>query len=128
MSKERIFSVYDNKAEVYGAPILCITSGVAMRMFSELVNDPTSFAGRHPADYELCELGVFDNNTGFFESYKKVLNHGPGTRYVISKKVIDDMFDDYPEVNDITFDATDDSYNDDLLDKKPVPKKKETKK
>lgn len=55
------YSVYDNKALVYGTPFYGPTDGFAVRAFTELANDPNTTVGRHPGDFSLFCVGSFDD-------------------------------------------------------------------
>jgi len=64
-----VVSVKDLAAQAFGRPVFVPTSGVAIRSFRDEVNreaqDNDIF--RHPADYEMYQLGVFDDSTGLIE-------------------------------------------------------------
>lgn len=55
------YSVYDNKALVYGTPFFAPTDGAAVRLFQELANDLNTTVGRHPNDFSLFCVGSFDD-------------------------------------------------------------------
>jgi len=59
-----MFSVYDSKAGAYTQPFYAVNSRVAVRMFTELANDPKHTFGMHPEDFTLFELGSFDDQSG----------------------------------------------------------------
>lgn len=63
----RIYSVYDNKALQYHTPFFTHTDGSALRSFAELFNDANTTVGRHPGDYSLWFLGVYDDSNGTIE-------------------------------------------------------------
>lgn len=60
------FTIYDNKALQYHPPFFAATDGAAVRMLRDLVEDPNSNIGRHPADYVLYRCGVYDDIKGHF--------------------------------------------------------------
>lgn len=63
-----LVAVYDVLAGAYtGAPMGCPTRGVAERSFVDEVNSGESPFGKHPDDFELHEVGVFDMLTGAIE-------------------------------------------------------------
>lgn len=62
-----VFSVVDTVASVFSAPFLEVTRGSAIRAFSDAVNDPQNPAHKHPGDFDLFELGVFDDVSGTYE-------------------------------------------------------------
>lgn len=58
------YSVYDNKALVYAPPFFAPTDGYAVRLFSDLVNDPGTSVNRHPGDFALFQVGTYDDGHG----------------------------------------------------------------
>lgn len=66
--KMSAFSVFDNAAKVYGRPFFALNVAVAIRSFTTAVNDPATEFYANPQDFRLFEVGVFDVNTGQFET------------------------------------------------------------
>ena len=64
-----IISVKDTAAAAFGRPIFVPTAAVAIRSFRDEVNrkDSTDDMARHPDDFELYQIGVFDDSTGLVE-------------------------------------------------------------
>ena len=64
-----IVSVKDTAAQAFGRPIFVPAIPVAVRSFRDEVNrkDSTEDLARHPEDFELYELGSFDDATGIIE-------------------------------------------------------------
>lgn len=60
----RIFTVRDLKAATYGQPFALANRNVAMRTFQTWVANPDSFFAKFPHDFELFEIGAFDQATG----------------------------------------------------------------
>ena len=60
----RIFAIYDIKAEMYNSPFFFVSRGQAIRAFKDLANDAQSMIGKHPGDFKLVEIGLFDDNSG----------------------------------------------------------------
>lgn len=60
----RAYTIYDNKALQYHSPFFTHTNGSALRMLTDLVNDPQSNLSRHPADYSLYFIGQYDDASG----------------------------------------------------------------
>lgn len=60
----RIYSVRDTVSLSYNIPFFAKTDGEATRLFKDLVNDPQSTPGKHPEDFQLWLLGMFDPSTG----------------------------------------------------------------
>lgn len=61
---QKIFSVYDRAANAYLQPFFMPARGLAIRAFTDLVNDEKNQFSKHPADYQLFELGSYDDNLG----------------------------------------------------------------
>jgi hypothetical protein len=66
-------SVKDRAADAYGRPMFVPSVGVAIRSFSDEVNrkDSENQLFNHPDDFDLYELGEFDDNTGLFALHEQ---------------------------------------------------------
>jgi hypothetical protein len=64
-----IVSVRDLAAEAFGRPMYLQSLGVAIRSFTDEVNreDKDNQLFNHPDDFDLYELGVFDDSIGKYE-------------------------------------------------------------
>lgn len=62
------FTVYDAKAEAYMQPFFTSTIGLAVRIFTEALNDPNHQFNKYKADYTLFSLGSFDDAKGLFDT------------------------------------------------------------
>lgn len=60
---QRIFTIFDEKANAYLPPFFLPTSGMAVRTFTTCLRSPDHQFGLHPEDYTLFDLGAFDDNT-----------------------------------------------------------------
>lgn len=60
----KMFGVFDLKGKAYMQPFFSGTAGCAMRAFGDAVKDGKSPISAHPEDYQLFELGNFDDNSG----------------------------------------------------------------
>lgn len=60
--------VRDIVGNQYGSPHFAVSVGMAIRTFSDEVNRAAedNLLYKHPADFELFELGSFDNETAKF--------------------------------------------------------------
>lgn len=65
-----ICSIRDRAADTYGRPIFVPSPGVAIRMFATEINRSAedNQLYTHPDDFDLFELGVWDDETARFES------------------------------------------------------------
>jgi hypothetical protein len=61
-----IVSVKDSAAQAFGRPIFVPSTAVAVRSFRDEINrkDSTEDMANHPEDFELYELGSFDDADG----------------------------------------------------------------
>ncbi len=75
-----VMSVKDRAAEAFARPMFVPSVGVGIRAFTDEVNrssdDNQMFA--HPDDFDLYELGKFDDSTGLFDLMEipKLLSRG----------------------------------------------------
>lgn len=60
------FSLLDIKTGIFNTPFFMAHAGQAMRACMDLGQDPQTTVGRHPADFQLCQVGTFDDQTGMF--------------------------------------------------------------
>ena len=60
----KMYSVFDKKAKIYNPPVFLHNTGVACRAFGELANNQEHAYGKHPGDYELWEIGTYDDSCG----------------------------------------------------------------
>ena len=59
-----IFTILDTKSAAYMTPFCVSTAGVALRHFSDSVNNSDTPFFKHPEDYILFHIGYFDEHTG----------------------------------------------------------------
>lgn len=66
----KVVAVKDRCLDSYGSPIFVVTTGQAVRSFTDEVNrvDVNNQMNKHPKDFELYEVGTFDNDTGRIEN------------------------------------------------------------
>ena len=71
--KQIICTVKDRAADAYGRPMFVPSAGVAIRSFSDEINrdNPDNQLFNHPDDFDLYELGEFDDNTGLFSLHEQ---------------------------------------------------------
>lgn len=64
-----VVSVRDRAVDNFGTPFFVVSKGQAIRSFSDEINRKAddNMLNRHPEDYDLYELGEFDNDSGAFE-------------------------------------------------------------
>jgi hypothetical protein len=62
-----VFTVRDSKAEAYLQPFYVPNESVARRAMTDCIEDDNHAFGKHPEDYALYALGVYDDSNGKFE-------------------------------------------------------------
>lgn len=60
----QIFSIYDQAAKAYITPFFLPNEEMALRAFSNCVNDPDHQFHKVPTDYSLWAIGFFDGDDG----------------------------------------------------------------
>jgi len=66
--KLTLCTVKDRAADAYGRPMFVPSTGIAIRSFSDEINRSAedNQMYNHSDDFDLYELGEFDDNTGLF--------------------------------------------------------------
>lgn len=64
-----VVCVRDRAADVYGVPVFVASLGSAIRSFGDEINReaPDNQMSKHPDDFDLFELGIYDDATGAFD-------------------------------------------------------------
>lgn len=58
-----LYAIYDNKAGAIVGPIMQHKHiATALRLFTDMMADPTSIAAKHPADFDLIHLGYLNDD------------------------------------------------------------------
>lgn len=70
----QIVAVRDIKTNIYLPPMYFHHKGQAIRAFEDQCRDKSNELGKHPEDYELWWLGVWEDHHGRFE-----IEHDGGT-------------------------------------------------
>lgn len=66
-----IVSIKDRAADAFNRPFFVPTANMAIRSFMDEVNrdHPENQMFVHPDDFDLYEIGIFDDSNGRIESY-----------------------------------------------------------
>lgn len=83
-----VCAVRDIKANLYDRPFYAQSVGSAVRSFGDEVvrEDPNNMLHKHPYDFELYQLGTYDDETGTFDcGTPKQLAVGSDYVVVVSK-------------------------------------------
>ena len=75
-----VLAVKDRAAEAFARPMFVPSAGVGVRAFSDEVNrnNEENQMYAHPDDFDLYDIGIFDDSTGLFQlhDFPKVLARG----------------------------------------------------
>ncbi|AXL15041.1 nonstructural protein [Microviridae sp.] len=85
--KHKMLSVFDAKASAYISPFFLPQEAMAVRTFTDCVNDPNHAFGKNPADYTLFCLGEFDDFSGNLQINETPYNLGNGVIHLRAKPV-----------------------------------------
>lgn len=66
---KKVFAVYDVKGKTYDYLSVQVALGVAVRWFSDGVNEPGTLLNKHPGDFILYQVGEFDDVAGELKSF-----------------------------------------------------------
>lgn len=68
MAKYKVLAIRDRAVDGYMRPMFVPSVGAAVRLFTDALNDNSkeSAIAQHPEDYDLYELGEFDDGSGMF--------------------------------------------------------------
>jgi len=66
-------TVKDRAADAFGRPMFVPSTGIAIRSFSDEINRASedNQMYNHSDDFDLYELGEFDDNTGLFSLHEQ---------------------------------------------------------
>lgn len=59
-----IYSIRDDKSDIYGPLFACHTHGEAERRLRDLLKNPETQVNQYPEDFNLYYFGTMDNVTG----------------------------------------------------------------
>nr|QJB19813.1 MAG: nonstructural protein [Microvirus sp.] len=60
----KMYSIKDVKVGIYHPPVCCHNAAHAIRMHSDYFNRPDSQFCKYAGDFEIYEVGTFDDQTG----------------------------------------------------------------
>lgn len=68
----KLYSIRDLKADAFAAPWVAANDYVAVRMVMDSMDDGKSMLSRHPEDYELWQVGDWNERTGVISPYREL--------------------------------------------------------
>lgn len=63
----KVYSIFDDKAQVFNLPFYCSNDAMAIRAFADAINNSGRLESRFPEDFHLYCLGEFNDDKGVFE-------------------------------------------------------------
>lgn len=66
--KLKLFTVYDKQVDAHGVLFTAVSEGHAVRSVNAMRKNPQNPWNDSPADYELYEVGEFNDSTGQVEA------------------------------------------------------------
>ena len=63
-----IYSIKDTATNTYSAPFYSQNDNVARRQFSDLSQDNQTLINKHPSDFCLVKIGLWDDDQGTVEN------------------------------------------------------------
>lgn len=78
----KVFAVRDMKALAFQAPFFSLAPGSALRAFGDECEKEGTPFHKHPEDYVLYEVGVYDDSTALLESLNPVRMMGCASDFV----------------------------------------------
>nr|UXQ87965.1 MAG: nonstructural protein [Microvirus sp.] len=87
--KYKIFTIYDSKAKAHLPPFFLPEQGMAIRVFTDCVNDPTHNFHNHPGDYTLLQIGLWDDNSAVITTNSTPSPLGNGLSFIKTDITLD---------------------------------------
>lgn len=75
------YAIYDSKAQAHLQPFFVQNHYIAVRLFTDCVNDPLNPIAKHPEDYTLFHVGEYDDATGELQNLKAHTSYGLAANY-----------------------------------------------
>jgi len=66
--KIQAFAIFDRDTGVFHTPFFAPHLALAVRMFKNVTNDPSSTLNRNPGSFDLRLVGTYDDARGTFEN------------------------------------------------------------
>ena len=76
MAKQGLYAVYDRASGIYDGPLRGAADGLVVRQFCDMCIGTETDISKHPEDFTLFKLGMFNDGTGEFETQppEKLIN------------------------------------------------------
>lgn len=84
---KKIFTIHDSAVGAYLQPFFMTSKGEAIRAFSDTVNDDKTQFNKHPGDFELFQIGEYDDSTGTMTMDQTKQSLGLAKEHIQNKSV-----------------------------------------
>ncbi|QXP08360.1 MAG: nonstructural protein [Arizlama microvirus] len=81
----KVFSIFDDKAQIFSNPFFMPHTGMATRAFADLVNDGQSNVAKHPSDFKLYQIGEYDDVSGLLTAVPQPVFVNAAVEFVDTK-------------------------------------------
>lgn len=81
----KMYCIYDRKTEIHHPPNMAHNTGHALRVFTEIFATPNQVFGKYPEDFQIFEVGSFDDQSGMLTALKTPHLICSGTELMTSK-------------------------------------------
>lgn len=80
-----LVAILDRALDAYGRPFAVPAIGAAIRSFQDEINNTESPMNKHPEDYDLYQLGMYDDTTGRIHSADEPKQLAIGKQMLVTK-------------------------------------------
>lgn len=87
----KVYAIRDKKAESFMQPFFATNAALALRTFADHANNPDTIFAKHPFDFVLYEIGLFNDQTGAIENTADNINLGSAADYINQPETPDQM-------------------------------------
>lgn len=81
MAIKKMYSVYDIKVAFFHDPMFMRNAGEALRSWEDQANNEKSMVCAHPSDFDLFEIGEFDDQTAKVSLHQSPVSLGLALKY-----------------------------------------------
>lgn len=85
----KMYCLYDRKTEFHHPPLYAHNTGHALRVFGDMFANPQLPFGKHPEDYQVFEVGSFDDQTATVLPVERPHLIAAGTELMVDKPLVD---------------------------------------
>jgi len=97
---QKIFTIFDSKANAYLTPFFLHMDGMALRIFKDCINDKNHQFGKHPEDYTLFCIGSWSDDKAKFLTNNPI-SLGNGIEFKKTGSDFDEAFEELSEAEKI---------------------------